>query len=164
MRSARLIAMLAALLCGSAFAVDDETDAAAPDFVLKSTAGPNLRLSEYRGEVVMLAFWASWCGQCRSQLQSFDALYSSYADVGFEVLAVSLDSQMSQARDTAQALNLGFPVLFDAGGDVGELYDVDDLPLVVLVDRDGRVREIAEGAERANADRIAEELRALLRE
>jgi peroxiredoxin len=164
MRSARLIAMSAALLCSAALAVDDATDATAPDFVLKSTTGPNLRLSEYRGEVVMLAFWASWCGQCRSQLQSFDELYASYADVGFEVLAVSLDSQMSQSRDTAESLGLKFPVLFDAGGDVGEQYGVDDLPLVVLIDRDGRVRDVVEGAERGNTDRIAEQLRGLLRE
>lgn len=164
MRSSRWIAMLAALTCVAALAVDEQPDAKAPDFVLKSTAGSNLRLSEYRGQVVMLAFWASWCGQCRAQLQTFDELHASYADVGFEVLAVSLDSRMAQARETAQSLDLSFPVLYDAGGEVGEIYDVDDLPVVVLIDRDGRLREATEGFERADADRIAEQVRALLRE
>jgi peroxiredoxin len=156
--------MLAALICSAAVAVDAEPDGKAPDFVLKSTDGPNLRLSEYRGQVVMLTFWASWCGACRTQLQSFEELHESYANVGFEVLAVSLDSKMSQAREAAESLNLAFPILYDAGGEVGELYEVDDLPLVVLIDRDGRVREVAEGSERANTDQIAEKLRALLRE
>lgn len=139
-------------------------DSLAPDFVLKSTAGPNLRLSEYRGEVVMIAFWASWCGECRSQLESFEALHESYGDSGLELLSVSLDSNLSQAQSTAAALDLSFPVLYDARGEVGELYDVDDLPLVVFVDREGRVREMVEGYSRAEQEGLVERLRDFLRE
>ncbi len=156
----------AGLALGVAFAADDDTvsDDAAPDFVLKSTAGPNLRLSEYRGEVVMLAFWASWCGECRSQLESFEELHQSYGESGLELLSISLDSSLSQAAGTAASLDLSFPVLYDARGEVGELYEVDDLPLVVFVDRDGRVREMVEGYSRSEQEVLVERLRDFLRE
>lgn len=161
-----LCAVAAGLSFGMAFAADgDATDeATAPDFVLKSTAGPNLRLSEYRGEVVMLAFWASWCGECRSQLEGFEELHQSYGESGLEVLSISLDSSLSQAANTAASLDVSFPVLFDARGEVGELYEVDDLPLVVYVDREGRVRETVEGYNRSEQDGLTERLRDLLRE
>lgn len=143
---------------------DPADDRLAPDFVLKSTAGPNLRLSEYRGEIVMLAFWASWCGECRSQLQSFEELHQSYGKSGLELLSISLDSNMSQAESTAASLNVSFPVLFDARGEVGELYEVDDLPLVVFVDREGRLREVVEGYGQTEQDSLVNRLRDFLRE
>ena len=150
--------------CVAQLQEDSGDDGLAPDFVLKSTAGPNLRLSEYRGEVVMLAFWASWCGECRTQLQSFEDLHQSYGESGLELLSVSLDSIISQAQSTAAALDISFPVLYDARGEVGELYEVDDLPLVVFVDREGRVREMVEGYGRSEQDALVDRLRDFLRE
>ena len=153
------------LLHLQASAVDDgAVEAAAPDFVLKSTAGPNLRLSEFRGEVAILAFWASWCGECRAQLQQFEELHQAYGDSGLRMLTVSLDARIEQAADTAAALGLSIPVLHDARGEVAELYEVDDLPLVVYVDRDGDARERLEGYTRAERERFVESLRVLLRE
>ena len=161
-----LCAAAACLTFGTALTAEDDSaeDGTAPDFVLKSTAGPNLRLSEYRGEVVMLAFWASWCGECRSQLESFEELHTAYGESGLELLSISLDSSLSQAANTAAALDVSFPVLYDARGEVGELYEVDDLPLVVYVDRDGRLRETVEGYSRAEQELFVERLRDLLRE
>jgi peroxiredoxin len=141
--------------------VDDEL---APDFVLKSIAGPNLRLSEYRGEVIMLAFWASWCGDCRSQLEAFDALYDTYESVGFEMFGVSLDSERRQVTKAVESLNLRFPVLHDKGGGVARLYDVDDVPYVVFIDREGRLRHTVHGFDHFDRDAFAERLRELLRE
>ena len=149
---------------GSLFAADEVDDGSAPDFALKSTTGPNLRLSEYRGEVVLLTFWASWCGECRTQLKEFEALHQSYGESGLAVLAVNLDPQMAQARDTAQSLGLTYPVLHDVGGVVGEMYEVDDMPLVVFIDREGQVREVVEGFSRTEQDHYADQLRNLLRE
>ncbi len=71
---------------------------AAPDFALKSTAGRNIRLSEYRSEVVALAFWASWCGDCRDQLPALERLQQALAADGLQVLTVSFDDQTEQAR------------------------------------------------------------------
>src|SRR5688572_25389095 len=117
-------AALAALLAvaGSGSAATELLGAEAPDFVLKSLSGKNLRLSEYRGEVVMLTFWATWCGDCRAQLTELGTMRERYQDAGFELLAVSLDQTPQQASKTTAGV--GYPVLHDAGGEVGRLYDV----------------------------------------
>src|SRR5690606_26556978 len=136
----------------------------APDFVLKSLSGKNLRLSEYRGEVVMLSFWASWCGDCRHQLEELATVYQRYRDAGVAVLAVSLDGDSRRARDAAAALEIGYPVLLDPEGDVGRLYEVDSMPLALLIDRAGLVRHVFEGRNRAAGPVVLEQVRVLLRE
>jgi peroxiredoxin len=136
----------------------------APDFVLKSVSGANLRLSEYRGEVVMLSFWATWCGDCRAQLERLGDMHTRYEDAGVELLAVSLDQNQKQAQDAAVSLGVSYPVLHDAGGEVGRLYDVSKMPVMVLIDRGGVVREVFEGYRRGNEDQYLERVQALLRE
>lgn len=113
---------------------------AAPDFALPSLAGSNHRLSEHRGEVVAIVFWASWCGDCRRELERFERLRRTYGNVGFVVLGVSLDDEPARARAIADAAGIGYPVLSDSGKDVARTYRVDDLPLIVLIDRNGVVR------------------------
>lgn len=140
------------------------TGSEAPDFVLKSVSGENLRLSEYRGEVVILTFWATWCGDCRSQLERLGEMHTRYQDAGVELLAVSLDQNAKQAQDVAASLDVSYPVLHDAGGEVGRLYDVSKVPVVVLIDRGGVVREVFEGYRRGNEDQYLEHVQALLRE
>ncbi|MGH8249330.1 MAG: peroxiredoxin family protein [Steroidobacteraceae bacterium] len=112
----------------------------APDFALASIAGSNYRLSEHRGEVVALLFWASWCGDCRQELERFERLRRTYSNAGFVVLGVSLDDEPARARALAEAAGIGFPVLADGAKDVSKSYRVDDLPLIVLIDRHGVVR------------------------
>lgn len=112
----------------------------APDFALPSMAGTNHRLSEHRGEVVAIVFWASWCGDCRRELERFERLRRTYGNVGFVVLGVSLDGEPARARALADAAGIGYPVLSDPGKDVARTYRVDDLPLIVLIDRNGVVR------------------------
>ncbi len=127
---------LAALMLAAAAA-----DApAAPDFALRSLAGSNHRLSEHRGEVVALLFWGSWCGDCRRELERFERLRQVYAAAGFVVLSINLDKDPAPALALAGAAGIGYPVLADAGKSVSKAYRVDDLPLIVLVDRHGVVR------------------------
>jgi len=85
----------------------------APDFVLKSATGKNLRLSEYRGDVVMINFWATWCGPCRQEMPLLDDLYSRYERVGFNLLGVNIDDDSSRAMQMVEDLGVNFPVLFD---------------------------------------------------
>ena len=136
----------------------------APDFVLKSVSGENYRLSEFRGQVVLISFWASWCGECRSQLEELAELYERYSGAGLEMLAISLDRDLDQVSDAANAIGIGFPALHDAGGVVGEQYAVDRMPLVVLIDQDGVVREEFSGFHKGEEDHYLEQARALLAE
>ena len=155
---------LAALLAvaGSVSAATQLRGAEAPDFVLKSLSGENLRLSEYRGEVVMLSFWAAWCGDCRAQLTELATMRDRYQDAGVELLAVSLDQNARQASEVMAGAS--YPVLHDAAGEVGRLYDVTKMPVMVLIDRGGVVREVFEGFRRGNEQQYLERVQALLRE
>jgi peroxiredoxin len=158
------LAAFAATALGAAQAAGALAGSEAPDFVLKSTSGENLRLSEYRGEVVMLAFWATWCGECRAQLAALGEMHTRYGDTGVELLAVSLDQSLRQAVDGAKTLGASYPVLHDAGGAIGELYAVDRMPMFVLIDRAGIVRDVFEGHRRGNEDEYLKRVQALLRE
>jgi peroxiredoxin len=140
------------------------TGSEAPDFVLKSRSGANVRLSEYRGQVVMLSFWATWCGDCRAQLKQLATLRAQYQGVGVELLAVSLDQNLRRADALADGLNATYPVLHDASGDVGRLYDVAKVPVVVLIDRSGVIREAFEGYRRGDEQQYVDRVQALLRE
>lgn len=159
----RWILLLAALslpLAGSA----EITGEPAPDFVLRGVDGPNLRLSEYRGRVVLLGFWASWCGDCRAQIKALVELNDRYAGAGFDLVTVSLDGDSRQAEQAIDSLDIDFPVLHDPDGHVGETYGVEHMPYVALIDRDGIVRAEFSGYRRGDADKYVEQLKRLLAE
>jgi peroxiredoxin len=153
-----------AVAIGASYAAAPLPGADAPDFVLKSVLGNNLRLSEYRGEVVMLAFWATWCGDCRAQLDTLAEAHALYRDAGLALLAVSLDQDRRTAQKAVEAMDVSYPVLHDAGGEVGRLYDVETLPTLVLIDRDGIVREVYPGHRRSEKQRYVDKVQELLRE
>jgi peroxiredoxin len=113
---------------------------AAPDFALRAAGGTNHRLSEHRGEVVALVFWASWCGDCRRELERFERLRRTYGNVGLVVYGVNIDKERAIAGAISGAADIGYPVLIDAGREVSRLYRADRLPLIVLIDRNGIVR------------------------
>jgi peroxiredoxin len=161
--SRKLIALLACAASAPHVAAAPPSGSEAPDFALKSTAGENLRLSEYRGEVVLLSFFAAWCSDCRAQASALSELHERYRDAGLELLGVSLDQSMRQASDTAAALDVAYPVLHDAGGSVGRLYDIERMPVVVVIDRSGVVRDVLQGYRRGATDYV-ERVQALLRE
>lgn len=136
----------------------------APDFVLKSMSGDNLRLSEYRGEVVLLNFWATWCGPCRQEMALLDEMYNRYKKVGFAMLGVNLDKDIGDAADVALAHNISYPVLFDTKREVSRLYGVDDMPVTVLIDRTGVVRYVHYAYKKSQQEAYIEEIRVLLSE
>ena len=155
---------LAALAAAPLQSAPPVAGASAPDFVLKSVAGNNIRLSEQRSDVVVLAFTASWCSECRRHDQLLAELHGRYRDAGLVVLAVSLDRDARGAATVASRVDADLPVLMDARGDAGRLYDVDELPTVVLIDRAGVVRDVLEGEARDGGRTTNERVRTLLRE
>jgi peroxiredoxin len=136
----------------------------APDFALKSSTGENLRLSEYRGDVVMINFWATWCGPCRQEMPLLDELYSRYERVGFNLLGVNIDDDSNRAMAMIQELGVNFPVLFDARKEVSKMYDVSAMPVTVIVDRQGTVRYVHHGYKPGYEEKYLDQVRSLLRE
>jgi peroxiredoxin len=136
----------------------------APDFALKSSTGENLRLSEYRGDVVMINFWATWCGPCRQEMPLLDELYKRYNRVGFNLLGVNIDDDSGRAMAMVQELGVDFPVLFDARKEVSKMYDVSAMPVTVIVDRTGQVRYVHQGYKPGYENTYLDQVRALLRE
>jgi peroxiredoxin len=136
----------------------------APDFTLPSLDGPNLRLREQRGQVVMINFWATWCGPCRTEMPHLSALYEKYRASGFTVFAVNIDEDPLKAAKLARQLGMRFPVLLDSEKKVSRLYDLSTMPSTVLVDRDGRVRYVHRGYRDGYEVTYDTQIRELLRE
>ena len=159
-----VLAALLSLVAASGLASSGLAGQPAPDFALKSSTGQNLRLSEYRGDVVMINFWATWCGPCRQEMPLLDELYSRYQRVGFSLLGVNIDDDSGKALNMASELGVSFPVLFDSRKEVSRLYEVEAMPVTVIVDREGTVRHVHHGYKPGYEQAYLEQIRALLRE
>ncbi|NCF13824.1 MAG: redoxin domain-containing protein [Gammaproteobacteria bacterium] len=159
-----IIALVFSVFAASGLASSGMEGQPAPDFALKSSTGENLRLSEYRGDVVMINFWATWCGPCRQEMPLLDALYARYERVGFNLLGVNIDDDSRRAMQMIEELGVSFPVLFDARKEVSELYEVNAMPVTVIVDREGNVRYIHQGYKPGYEDKYLDQVRSLLRE
>ena len=136
----------------------------APDFALKGSSGQNLRLSELRGQVVMINFWASWCGPCRQEMPHLEALYQRYESLGFELLGINVEQDRRQADQMLRDIDVSFPILFDDGNEVSELYNVIAMPSTILIDRDGRIRHIHHGYKSGFEEEYQSQIRSLIRE
>jgi peroxiredoxin len=156
--------LLALILTATGLATQADTIAPAPNFTLKSDSGDNIRLSEQRGDVVMLNFWASWCGPCRQEMPHLDELHGKYSALGFTVFGVNVDEDRSMAEKVLADIPVDFPVLFDANNKVSEQYQVDAMPMTVLVDRDGNIRHTHRGYRPGFEDEYELQIRALVRE
>jgi peroxiredoxin len=138
--------------------------APAPDFTLKSLEGKNMRLAEQRGNVVLVNFWASWCGPCKVEMPHLNKLYDKYRATGFTMLGVNVDEDPRTASAAATKLAMRFPVLFDANKQVSKLYDLQSMPATVLIDRDGRVRYLHRGYRDGMEDAYDQQIRELVKE
>ena len=136
----------------------------APDFTLKSKDSGNIRLSEQRGNIVMVNFWASWCGPCREELPKMEELYQEYQDMGFEILAVNVDDEESKAEVLLNDIEVTFPVLYDTAGNVSQLYDVNAMPTTVIIDRDGNQRLLHLGYRAGDEKKYEKAIKLLMRE
>ena len=136
---------------------------AAPDFTLHVMDGPNLRLKEQRGRVVMVNFWATWCGPCRQEMPQLNRLYEKYKASGFVLLGVNVDDDQRKAAEVAGKLGVTFPVLLDTDKVVSKLYDLSTMPSTVIIDRDGKVRYVHRGYLTGYEDNYEKQIRELLK-
>jgi peroxiredoxin len=164
MRTLPALFFTSVLLCAGGVASATALNGVAPDFTLKSDAGTNLRLSEQRGQVVMINFWASWCGPCRQEMPVLDQLQQRYAKAGFTVLGVNVEEDSTQAERLLKQMNVSFPILFDSESIVSKLYDVSAMPVTVIVDRDGNMRYLHKGFKPSYEDSYRQQISELIRE
>lgn len=153
-----------ALLFVSIKAFAGEAKGPAPDFTLPSKDGGNMRLQEQLGNVVLVNFWASWCGPCREELPHLEQIQQKYADLGFTILAVSVDRERAKADSLLQDIAVTFPVLYDTDAQVSQLFDVQAMPTTVLIDRDGNQRLLHKGYKSGDEVKYQQAINVLLRE
>ena len=157
------------LLCFLSFAAVGPVNAAAgagpaPNFTLKSLTGKNLKLSEMAGNVVLINFWASWCGPCREEMPLLNALHKKYEPLGFTVLGVNVEEQADMARGFLNDFPVDFPVLLDNKNQVSKLYKVVAMPTTVVVDRDGNMRFLHKGYKPGDEQKYRKMVKKLVRE
>src|SRR5436190_884243 len=135
----------------------------APEFALKDSNGTTVHLSDYKGKVVLLNFWATWCGPCKVEIPWFIEFEQQFKDRGFAVLGVSMDEGgWDPVKEYIAKQKINYRILL--GNDqVGEAYGgVDSLPTTLVIDRDGRIAAKHEGIEPSNGkDEIRDEINRL---
>jgi DsbE subfamily thiol:disulfide oxidoreductase len=112
---------------------------AAPNFTLVDPAGKKVSLQDFRGKVVFLNFWASWCGPCRGEMPGMDKLYREFKGKGFEIFAVNVKDKREDALKFLKELKISYPVALDPDGEIGLLYGAWAMPSTYLIDRKGVV-------------------------
>jgi peroxiredoxin len=136
----------------------------APDFALRSPGGPNQRLSEYRGQVVALTFFGSRCGQCGAQLTSLSRLLDTYQSAGLSALAVNVDDNQKAAGEFIAAHRTSVPMLLDPEKGVAKAYRIDFLPMLLIIDRAGRIRYVHRDYRPGQDARYLDQIKVLLDE
>ena len=137
---------------------------AAPDFTLKSSTGENIRLAEQRGQVVMLNFWASWCGPCRQEMPLLDGISKKYGKMGFVLYGINVDQDTTDAQKVLQKIKVSYPILFDPESKLSSLYKVEAMPSSVFIDKKGNVRFIDRGYAPGDEEKYIKQIQELIRE
>ena len=109
------------------------------DFSLPLLAGGNASLSSYRGKVVILNFWATWCPPCRVEMPSMETLYRRFSAQGLEILAVDIGEDASSVRQFIRNAGYTFPVMFDSDNRVSSVYGIEAIPTTYIIDREGKI-------------------------
>jgi len=156
-----LIGLTAVFLATAASAAGDEP---APTFALPGRGGATVDLTQYKGQVVMINFWASWCVPCRQEMPLLDSIYKKYKPLGFTLLSVNVEPEQKDAESFLKQTPVTFPVVFDAKSKVSGLYNVQGMPTTVFVDRKGNVRLMHVSYKTGDENLYMDQIRSLLRE
>jgi thiol-disulfide isomerase/thioredoxin len=154
--------LVAAFLAAPALAV--APSGPAPRFQLLSMAGKQVNLDQFKGQVVMLNFWASWCGPCRQEMPILEKLHTKYKPMGFTMIGVNVEPDSSEAAKWLKSTPVTFPILFDTKSEVSKLYSVASMPSTVIIDRKGNLRWLHRGYKPGDENEYLNQIRALVRE
>jgi peroxiredoxin len=158
------IAALAAALALALPALAGPEGGPAPAFTLAARGGHDVALAQYHGQVVMINFWASWCGPCRQEMPLLESIYKKYNKLGFTLLGVNVEPDSKAADDWLRDTPVSFPILYDKDSKVSKLYDVAGMPSTVIIDRSGKLRKIHRGYKPGDENEYLDSIRALVRE
>lgn len=168
----RTHSLFKALACASVLAITSlspahgtgSSSAAAPAFSLPGKSGEAIDLGKLKGQVVMLNFWASWCGPCRTEMPLMDQIYKKYSAAGFTMLGVNVDTDSADAQKFLSQVPVSFPIAFDRDNKVSKLYAVSAMPSSVFIDRKGNVRALHRGYKAGDEAQYLAQIRTLLKE
>jgi peroxiredoxin len=136
----------------------------APDFNLPSRDGKSIDLKQLKGQVVMINFWATWCGPCRQEMPLLEQMHRKYKPMGFTLLGVNVEPDSSGAEGWLKQTPVSFPILFDRENRVSKLYNVSGMPSSVLIDRNGNVRYLHQGYRSGDENTYLNYIRTLVKE
>jgi thiol-disulfide isomerase/thioredoxin len=156
---------LAAAFVLPAFAASTSTGPA-PTFSLSARGGKQVDLNQFKGQVVMINFWATWCGPCRQEMPILEDIYKKYKPMGFTLLAVNVEPDSAAAEAWLSKLSkpVTFPVAFDTESKVSKLYKVAGMPTTVFVDRKGNVRVVHKSYKAGDENFYLSQIRSMLKE
>src|SRR5580658_6499953 len=156
-----LVALTTVFLATAASAAGDEP---APTFSLPGRGGTSVDLAQYKGQVVMINFWASWCVPCRQEMPLLESIYKKYKPLGFTLIGVNVEPDQKDAETFLKQTPVSFPVLFDAKSQVSGLYNVQGMPTTVFIDRKGNVRLVHQSYVDGDENLYMNQIRTLIRE
>ena len=155
-------ALTALVMTGTVHAAD--AGGPAPAFTLAALTGQQSTLSQYKGQVVMVNFWATWCGPCQQEMPLLDQMYKKFKPAGFTLIGVNVDKEAAPVKDLMARKPVSFPVLLDPANQVSKAYHVDEMPSSVIIDRKGEIRYIHRGYKPGDENEYQDRIRQLIKE
>jgi len=159
-----MLASFVTLLAITASVTGAPAPSAAPDFTLPARDGGSVHLGDLKGQVVMINFWATWCGPCRQEMPLLQQIQAKYESLGFTLLGVNVEPDSAAAKTWLQQVPVSFPILFDQRNEVAERFGVQGMPSSVFVDRAGNVRYVHRGYQPGDEAKYADMVRSLVKE
>jgi peroxiredoxin len=160
----RRCVMATILATATVFAAAGGDTGPAPAFSLATVSGEQATLSQYKGQVVLVNFWATWCGPCQQEMPLLEQMYKKYQPAGFTLIGVNVDKEASPVKALLARRPVSFPVLLDPANEVSKAYHVDEMPSSVIIDRKGQIRYIHRGYKPGDENEYQDRIRQLIRE
>ena len=146
------------------FAMATGAWAATPAFTLPARDGGKLSLEDLKGQVVMINFWATWCGPCRQEMPLLEQIQVKYEPLGFTLVGINVEPDSAAAQEWLAKVPVSFPILFDRNNQVAESFGVEGMPSSVFIDRSGNVRYVHRGYRPGDEAKYADMVRSLVKE